>query len=288
MRLIPIFLLAACVARPDGLMEHEFGPQGARKTYELYVPESGRDPAPLVVALHRYTESGKIMAWMTGFNELADKEGFVVLYPDGPGRRFAFFDYQERDDVALILSMVEEVARKQPIDRRRIYVVGASNGGFMVHRLACLAPETFAAAAAVMSLMPRPLAERVPDGAPIPMLVIHGTRDRIVKPAAESLAGSDKTGVLPIEETVAYWVRRNGASAEAETTEVPDRDPDDGTRTVLRRYPGSAEVRDYRVEGGGHTWPGGKERAPRFIVGKTARDWSATEEIWTFFRTYSR
>jgi polyhydroxybutyrate depolymerase len=283
-RLVSLLLLTACASAPEGIEKREVGPQGAIKSYELYIPKSLAGPAPLVVALHRYTESGALMARMTGFNDLADREGFIVLYPNGPGRRFEFRDHEERDDGQVILSMIDDVARTAPVDRKRIYLTGASNGGFLAFRMACLYPRTFAAVAPVMALMPEELAEQ--EGPAVPMLVIHGTADSIVKEEAETLFGGRFFAVLPMSKTIQYWVHRNKAESPVVTI-LPDGD-EDGTRTELRRYPGKAEVRYYRVENGGHTWPGGKERAPRFIVGRTARDWSATEEIWTFFRTYSR
>ena len=150
--------------------------------------------------------------------------------------------------------------------------------------MACLYGDAFAAVAPVMALMPKALATRA--GPPVPMLVIHGTRDSIVKEEAKSLFAGSSFDVLPMSETIAYWVQRNGAGAPVRTR-LPEGE-EDGTSTELCVYPGAAEVRYYRVEGGGHTWPGGRERAPRFIVGRTARDWSATEEIWRFFRRYSR
>ena len=278
-----LLFFAACASRPEGLVRHEYGPQGSRKTYELYLPAHATNHAPLVVALHRYTESGSTMAWMTGFNEVADREGFVVVYPNGPGRRYEIFDSEDRDDVKTVLAAIEDVAARVPIDRERIYVTGASNGGFLTYRLVCEAPETFAAAAPVMALMPRDIAERSRSGPAVPMLVIHGSKDRIVKPDAKKLAASERFSVLPLDESVAFWVTRNGCDPTPAISTLPDADPEDGTRTELRRYTGGAEVLDYRVEGAGHTWPGGKERAPAFIVGKTARDFSATEAIWTFF-----
>jgi polyhydroxybutyrate depolymerase len=283
-RLTPILLLAACASRPEGLEQKEVGPRGSIKSYELYVPKALNKPVPLVVALHRFTESGAIMAWMTGFNRLADREGFIVLYPNGPGRRFQFLDDGPRDDAQVVMSMIEDVATLHPVDRSRIYLTGASNGGFLTFRMACLYPETFAAAAPVMALMPRELADR--EGAPVPLLVIHGTGDTIVKEQAENLFGGQRFKVLPMKETLAYWVKRNGAG-EATMRLLPEGE-EDGTTTELHVHPGAAEVRYYRVRKGGHTWPGGRERAPRFIVGRTARDWSATEEIWRFFRRYSR
>jgi polyhydroxybutyrate depolymerase len=137
--------------------------------------------------------------------------------------------------------------------------------------------------------MPQTLSARVPDGLPVPMLIIHGTEDRIVPSDAFSVFAGAKYRVLPIEETIAYWVRRNRSEAEAIRSELPDLDPDDGTRAVLFRHAaqsGGAETRYYQVLGGGHTWPGGTERAPGLVVGKTSRDFSASEAIWSFFSRY--
>jgi len=283
-----LFMLFGCASQPEGLVEREYGDVGSIKSYELFVPSRRPRRAPLVVALHRFTDNGKSMAKLTSFHELASREGFVVVYPSGPMRRFEAFHDDGRDDVAMVLAVIEDVAKAVKIDRRRIYVTGASNGAFLTHRLACLAPETFAAAAPVMALMPASLAESFPDGPPMPMLIVHGTEDRIVKPDAKKLFAGASYAVLPIEETVAYWVRRNGAGKIPKIRELDDVDPDDETRVTLFEYAGPAEVRYYRVDGGGHTWPGGDGSAPKFIVGRTSRDFSATETIWEFFRGKSR
>jgi polyhydroxybutyrate depolymerase len=286
LRIVPLLLLGACTAHVAELQEREFRLDGARRTYRLYVPTSARRPAPVVIALHRFMEDGALMAKLTGLNEVADREGFVAVYPDGPWHRFEAWDSTERDDVALVLAVLEDVAAQVRIDRRRVYLTGASNGGFLTHRLACLRPDVFAAAAPVMALMPRDVATRVPDGAPVPILIIHGTKDRIVREQAELAVPFKKYAVLPMEETVRYWVRRNRSRPRPVTIEYPDRDPEDGTRVVLHRYPAQedgAETLFFRVRGGGHTWPGGNERAPGFIVGKTSRDLSASEVIWAFF-----
>lgn len=288
-RYLLVFLLAAgCASRPVGLTHTEFGKTGSVRSYELFVPARMTEPAPLVVALHRFTESGKLMANLTGFNAIAEREGFVVVYPDGPGSRFEAFKDGPRDDVAFVLAVIDDVARKVPIDRRRIYVTGASNGAFLTHRLACLKPDVFAAAAPVMGLMPANVAKRHPDGVPVPMLIVHGTADWIVKEDAQKVFAGASYEVMPMQEAIAYWVRRNGADPQARTERLEDVDPEDKTRVTLYLYAGNAEVRYYRVEGGGHTWPGGTERAPTFIVGRTSRDFSASEVIWEFFKDKRR
>jgi polyhydroxybutyrate depolymerase len=287
--LAPLFVLLGCTHSVPGLETQKFIKADKQYTYQLYLPESAMTPAPLVVALHRFTENGTLMARLSGFNDVAARHGFAVIYPDGPSRRFEPFDNDRRDDAGMILAMIEDIAQKVSIDQRRIYVTGASNGGFMVHRLACQYPDIFAAAAPVMALMPRYLQNDCSNEPSIPMLMIHGTDDSIVKEDARSIWAGDKYAVLPMDKTVSYWARRNHPNREPYRVLLPDRDPDDSTRIERIVYAaGLAETIYYRVKGGGHTWPGGTERAPTFIVGRTSRDMDASDVIWEFFARHHR
>jgi polyhydroxybutyrate depolymerase len=74
-------------------------------------------------------------------------------------------------------------------------------------------------------------------------------------------------------------------------TEEPDLDPKDGTRVTRKAYMNSTdgtEVVLYSVNGGGHTWPGGVQYLPSWIIGKTSKDFDANEVIWSFFKNHSR
>lgn len=86
------------------------------------------------------------------------------------------------------------------------------------------------------------------------------------------------------------WTARNGCPrpAEPEVTLLEDCDPGDGTRARRERYAGPAEVVLYAIEGGGHTWPGGRQYAPAFIVGRTTRDIDGCALIWAFFKAHAR
>ena len=217
---------------------------------------------------------------MSGFNEVADLEGFIVAYPNGSGGRWDTFGGDYRDDVQLVLELIEDVAAAHPIDRERIYLTGASNGGFMTYTLACTAPETFAAAAPVMGLMQATHLEDSP-APPLPILIIHGTRDPLVPYDSTSFLGAD---MLTVDEAVAYWVERNGCDPEPAVEPLADRDPDDRTRVTVERYSGGeAPVVLCRVEGGGHTWPGGREPGLGLLTGRMSRDIEASALIWQFF-----
>ena len=87
------------------------------------------------------------------------------------------------------------------------------------------------------------------------------------------------------------WKKANGISAPQAAEDVPDRDPKDRTRTRRASYRGGKEgslVEKWVVEGGGHTWPGGSQYLPKFLIGAPSRDFDATEEILRFFEAHGR
>lgn len=285
-----------CPREPLRLAKEVAWHGGLLRSYLLYVPESydGSEPVPLVVALHRFSEDGKDMARMTGFNTLAERHGFIVAYPNAVMRcfnGFGWFDYP--DDVAFILDTVDEIAHRYWIDPARTYVTGASNGGFMTYLMACDASDVFAAAAAVMATMPEELAQTPANARKTPILIMHGTEDPIV-PYYDSnlLIGRGRpVEVLPIPETVDYWVRHNGCSPSPLRETLQNADPNDQTTAIRETYANgrnNAEVVLYTIVGGGHTWPGGIESFPEFIVGDRSNDFRATEVIWDFFQRHPR
>jgi len=282
--------LSACMRAPDALTRAQLEHGGLNRSYWLFVPGDVPGPVPLVLALHRFTGSGAEMARISRMHEVGAEEGFAVVYPDGRGRRWNSDPGASPDDAGFLLALVDALSEQYPIDTRRVYVTGASNGGFMTWLLACEASSRFAAVAPVMATFPGNIAESCGADA-MPVCIVHGTDDPVVPYFDSDLAGGPgpSRAVLSIPEAVSYWVERNGATPEPEVAPLPDRDPNDGTTTTLERYanPDGAEVLLYRVEGGGHTWPGGGEVWPRFIVGNQSRDFEASRAIWAFFSQYA-
>ncbi len=281
--------------RPAGLELRRLNHDGAQRSYYLYLPENRAPeaPAPLVLALHRFTETGARMARVTGFNALADSEHFLVAYPNGTLRRFNAEPDTQPNDAGFILAMIEDIAGMYNVDRSRIYLTGASNGGFLVYRLACEHPEVFAAAAPVMSAFFPNTAEHCASGPVMPMMIIHGDADPVIPYDTEEVsAGPGRVlDVLSTPDAVAFWVERNQLTSLPVTTSLPDNDPEDGTTALMEAYRdenGRPVVVHIRVRNGGHTWPGGREHVPAFIVGKQSQDFSASEKIWAFFRQHQR
>lgn len=125
------------------------------RSYRLFVPRTAsRHPLPLVLVLHGYGQSGKLLEPATGYDKLADEQGFLVAYPDAihgvwNTRLPSGFKSSLADDVRFLTQLVDEIARRHKVDRRRVYATGHSDGARMTYRLACEHPEVFAAVAPV-------------------------------------------------------------------------------------------------------------------------------------------
>ncbi|MGH8245640.1 MAG: alpha/beta hydrolase family esterase, partial [Gammaproteobacteria bacterium] len=227
---------------------------------------------------------------LTHLSGVSDFQGFVLALPNGVDKQWndgrgieKYTAHRESvDDVGFIASLIEEAARRAPIDRSRVYVTGMSNGGLMAHRLACEIPEKIVAIAAVEGLISQLTAKACPGKIAVPMLLIKGS----------DAPTFEKTSVrLSALETAKFWARINGCQPAPGESWLPDQAPDDGTKTrrvEFRGCAGGADVVWLDVQGGGHTWPGGYQYLPEFTVGRTSRDFGASETIWEFFKSRSR
>ena len=276
---------------------------GLKRTYWLHVPPQshGKNSVPLVFALHGGGGSGKKMAGFTGLSRLADREGFMVVYPDGvekhwnDGRGLARYRSQREniDDVGFISGLIDTLAKEYPVDLGRVYVTGASNGAMMSYLLACELTDKITAIAPVIGALGENIAQSCSPTRPIPVLMIGGRADPLVP-----WQGGDvhffrkKFGkVISFPQTLAFWVAHNGCLEMPQISWLPDVDPHDGTRikkTSYRQCRQGVEVVLYEIQDGGHTWPSGYQYLPEYIIGKTSRDIDGAEVIWDFFERFRR
>lgn len=267
--------------------------EGVTRHFRLHAPPNAASlgPIPLVLALHQFSDTARGMERLTHFNDLADAEGFIVAYPQGRWRVWNSRGDGKADDVAFLSALVDHIAARHSVDMKRVYATGASAGGMMVQRLACQT-DFLAAIAPVMGSMDTGAAERCPGGAPLPVLLLHGDADPVVPyNGGETYAGPGRVeNFLSAMENAAFWARRNGCAGEPMTEELPDDGPEDAfslRRTVWPCATGN-EALLYTVVGGGHTWPGGDNRYPRFITGPAAPVPDASRLIWDFFKQHTK
>ena len=270
--------------------------QDQQRTYYLYVPSSYRSddsPMPLVLAFHGGQGRGEWLARNTGFNDLADKEGFIVVYPDAIDRHWndglntPGFD-PTIDDVSFVASLIDELEQTINIDRRRIYATGMSNGGFFTLRLACELSDRIAAFAPVAATLPVNITSQCRHENPVSILLIGGTDDTFVPWQGGSMRRGQQ--ILSMRETFEFWKHHNACVSREEVYQLPDSDRTDGTDIESSTYWGcrsSSEVKLLKIRGGGHGWPGGRRPLNPSLVGQTSYDINATEVIWNFFKRHA-
>ena len=279
------------------------------RTYHIHIPSlyDNSLKVPLVIALHGRGGNGESMILITrkGFDKMADRDGFIVIYPDGIELNWNDGRSDEEgndrahreniDDVGFISALIDSMIKDYNIDPKRVYVTGISNGAIMSYRLACELSDKITAIAPVDGNIPFKLADECKPSNAVSVLAINNINDPLVPFEGGEIYGhfhKVKLGrVLSVNESLRFWVNRNKCTAEPVVTEEPDRDPNDGTRVTRSEFfngDNGTEVILYAVEGGGHTWPGGVQYLPALIIGKTSRDVDANGVIWEFFKKHSR
>lgn len=278
---------------------------GTERTFTAFVPDS--TPAPLVLVLHGNTQQGIDMQTRASWPELARREKFIAIYPDGLNRAWGDLRSQSEvvgqrppagtDDVAFLMALVAKYIKDGTADPKRIYVAGVSNGGAMTMTLACRQPQTFAAAAAVIMNFTATMAEACKPPQPIPMLLMNGTADTLIAyQGGKSTSRYALPNVWSTEHTIAFWRKVNGCEAgSGATSNLPDKDAEDSS-TVTRidsRCPAGRDVVLYRVNDGGHRMPGrGSDaknpRAADAILGPQNHDIDGPDVIWDFFKRFAR
>ena len=279
------------------------GVSGVTRTYTAQLPAT--TPAPLVIVLHGNTQTGADMAARTSWPEIARRERFGVIFPDGLNRAWADLRPNNKragrapppgtDDVGFIVKLIEKFVGDGAADPRRIYVTGLSNGGAMTMTMVCARAELFAAAASVIFNLTGDMAASCRPAKPLPILMINGTADPLIPyQGGHGTSRYAVGGFWSTEETLAFWRRVNGCEArEASAVELDHRDPSDPTTVtkISSRCPKERYVVLYRVNNGGHRMPGSfaDVRFPRLVnmfLGPQNRDIDGAELIWEFFRKF--
>jgi polyhydroxybutyrate depolymerase len=261
---------------------------GQVRDYLLYVPPSynPRTPVPLVISIHGFSDWPAHHMEMTGWNDLADKYDFLVVYPAGVDfpRRWRASGHSEEEgdamvDVRFISDLIDRLQQDYAIDPARIFVNGMSNGGGMSYLLACTLAERIAAVGSVSGAYLYPLEDCQP-ARPVPLIAFHGTADPIVP----YMGGPSRSFELPfpvISDWMAAYAAKNDCDASPEVLQ------NQGSVNGVRYgdCEAGADVVFYTIEGGGHTWPGG-EPLPEWLTGLTSMDVDATGLMWVFFTAH--
>jgi polyhydroxybutyrate depolymerase len=254
---------------------------GLDRSYRLYVPAGLPAVAPLVVMLHGGFGSAEQAERAYGWNQLADREKFVVVYPDGVGRAWNAGGgccgrpaREGLDDVGFIGAVVDEVAANVPVDRARIYATGISNGGMMSYALAC-GTDVFAAIGPDSATQLDPCASPRPTS----VVAIHGTADRMIRYDGEPGVGVAHIDGPPVPEVNGFWRNVDRCPAPAVTERGP-------VTTSVADCADGRGVTLITIAGAGHQWPGSQPVREGADPPSDALD--ATTTLWAFFAAHPR
>jgi polyhydroxybutyrate depolymerase len=258
----------------------DFMHDGATRSYELHLPPGydGQTPLPVVLSFHGFTSSGPAQQVSTNMDPLADREGFIVAYPNGienswnGGACCGQAAEEDLDDVGFTRALIADLGERGCIDERRVYATGMSNGGFLSHRLACEAADVIAAVAPVAGVLGIEPEDCVPSR-PIPVIHFHGTADPLVP-----VEGADS--VPSVAESTEGWIERNDCSGEPRVTY------EEGLATceTVDRCSDGVSVTLCLAEGAGHCWLGQPCRLPG--LGEATTDIDANEVMWELFEAH--
>ena len=304
--------LAACAhkQRPEntadpGLSLQPLTFDGRERSYYLHLPPgyTAVSRLPVVFVLHGGGRAdGDEVAGRTGYNRIADREGFIVVYPngvdarwnDGRGRTFRKSrDKADVDDVAYISGLIDRMVRDYKGDASRIYITGLSNGGMMTFRLGCEISGKLAAIAPVIANMPENNIGTCRPDAPLPVLLMNGTADPLMPWGGGSVGFLGKTmgRVASTADTVSFWRQHNHCSPVPKTELLADTDRNDGSSVTVSSYGNclnNSPVVLYTIAGGGHSFPGGNIPDRPLLLGRKNNDIDAAEVIWAFFKAHNR
>ncbi len=259
---------------------------GLTRTFYVHVPLA-YDPTRgtmLVLNFHGFSNSALIQKVISRMDKSADTHGYIVVYPEGVATSWNAGDCcgtawtNAVDDVAFVKAMLARLETDWCIDPKRVYSTGYSNGGFLSYRLACEMADTFAAIAPVAGQMGVDPTGCKPSR-PVPVLDFHGTADPIVPyngGVASFQSGLGALNFRSTAETLSIWRNKDSCLGSGKVIYQQG----DATCTLYDTCLLGSEVVHCKIEGGGHTWPGG---VPVPLVGKTSNDISATETMVQFF-----
>lgn len=261
----------------------DVGTPGHRE-YLLHVPpkvadgewKDGRpaDKPALVIALHGGAATMSQMRSLSGFDDLSDKEGFLVAYPDGfmttwnAGSCCGPAKLGNIDDVGFLSRLIDKITDAGLADPSRVYVTGFSNGAGMAYRLACEKPGKVAAIGVVEGA----LVTKCDPGRPVSAIIFHGTADRNVPYNGGGRRDfNDARPFPPVSYAVDFWRKVAGLPELNEGVDGVRALSDGAECKATGKGSRGAEVALCRIEGGTHRWPSG-----------------ASAMLWTFFADHPR
>jgi poly(3-hydroxybutyrate) depolymerase len=236
---------------------------GVKRSYILHVPSSGLPDNPaFVISLHGLNNNASIQRSWSGFDNVADKEKFIVVYPEAINMSW---DLSGITDVDFIAALIDTMNARYHIDRSRVYATGMSMGGMFSYTLACKAADKIAAIGPGSGYLMGGLGNCSPSR-PVPTFHVHGEADTFVS----------YKGLLPV---FSAWLKLNGCP---DTPVVTKPYPADNANSkATKKYYGpcreNSEVILVSVAGMAHD----------YATASKSFGIIESDEFWKFFKNHS-
>ncbi|QMW04244.1 extracellular catalytic domain type 1 short-chain-length polyhydroxyalkanoate depolymerase [Spirosoma foliorum] len=271
---------------------------GETRIYWVHLPPAYKqtdEPLPLVIALHGGGGSGQQFESQSKLSETADREGFIVVYPDGiqnPGILHLrtwnagaccgqIAANQEVDDVGFIRKLIDKLVATQRVDPKKVYALGHSNGAMLCYRLACELSDKVAAIAANSGTMQ--VKRACKPNRVMPILHVHSQQDRNVPyTGGVGTKSINKQWNSPVDSTLTVFAKLANCTTTKQTISTTDK----YTFYKWAGCEGGSEIHYYLTKDGGHSWPGGLKGA-RFVGDAPSEAFVNNDLIWSFFKNYS-
>lgn len=263
------------------------------RTYYLHLPPDMDETRtyPLLIFLHGAGGTGEALHWILDADEVTDSAGYVTVFPDGLERTWSVgcdecteAEALEADDITFLQTLSRHLAEHIHIDTTKVYVAGYSQGGSLAHLFGCRASNSPAGIAGVGALAFRSLATDCDPSRPFPVVMIHGTEDLLAFYGGYGF----EAPLQSVPETMEMWSEVFNCDQTPVLSQIPG---GEGDFTTVTQFlfggcdPGSSLIH-YRVNLGGHTWPGPTGPwSP--LAGAHSRAIDATRRILSFFESGS-
>jgi len=277
---------------------------GILREWIVHVPPAGAraEPLPVMLAFHGGGGNAAGFRDYAGLDDVADSASFLVVYPDGTGPlRGRLLSWnaggccgpamqRNVDDVGFVIALLADLARRTPVDQRRVYATGHSNGSMMAYRLAAEQADRIAAIVAVAGAMKL---DRFAPSRAVPLLHIHSVDDpRALYEGGigPPFPGTDsRVDHEPVQDGLDQWIRNNRCSARPTELETRRGRPGarDASHTAVKLTwtpcASGVDVVHWRLTVAGHGWPGAPTSgAPETIIGPATTVVHAAREAWAF------
>jgi polyhydroxybutyrate depolymerase len=291
---LALALLAAIPLTASALPAGDHAITIRERAYIVHVPAKlGPRPA-LVLNFHGGGGNATAHQKYARMDAVADREGFVVVYPEGTGPLEAALQTWNAggccgsavrdnvDDVGFVRRLLDDLAKRQAYDPARVYATGLSNGAMMSYRLGAELSDRIAAIAPVAGAI---AVELYPTARAVPVMHVHSADD----PRAPIGGGlgppfpmlNTRVNHIAVDAALGEWAKFSGCGTPAEQRE---RKEWKGHTATLYAYPKCrAEVLFWKLTGAGHVWPGGDPDYLPKLLGAGTAVIDANEEMWRFF-----